>query len=616
MKSWRYACLAVLAVTLVCRSAVAQNEGPAEEPDGGPVAAPEQEPTPPAPEAPPGEPTPDEGPAQPAPEEAPAEPAPAEPAPAEPPPPQEPVAVEAAPEAAPATEPAEPTEPEEEAAPERHVFESRAHWGDPDRIQLAIPGEAALRLVYQSDMELSAIPTDREDPDENVLEDNLLGQRWYLLSWLRLRPELRFAGRFRLVGQLDLLHGHLAGDNTHDVETARDTRSDQAAISTEGIRPRFLYLEWNTGIGILRLGQMGSYWGMGLLANDGDHADDYLFGDHRFGDLVERLVFVTKPFYNSTQNPIRELAMFLGGDIVYNDGIANLSEGDLAWQIVGGLLWRLDPDRALGLYVAYRNQTNDDGDELTVTAIDFYGEWALRLAHLIYGYAETELVGVIGHTNAAPNLGNIETDVRQLGWAMRVGVRLDRYGLDFRVEGGYTSGDANTNDAYINRFTADPDYRVGLILFPELLGWSTARAASIAGNERLVGEAQDGVELLPTNGSVAGAGYVYPSITWRPLDWLDVRFAMLVAQATSDVISPFETKRRGTPSSYRGASATNRDLGLELDLGVYLRGDLRYVQIRGGLEGAWCRPGHAFDDAEGNRLPDIGMLRARLQLDW
>jgi hypothetical protein len=115
---------------------------------------------------------------------------------------------------------------------------------------------------------------------------------------------------------------------------------------------------------------------------------------------------------------------------------------------------------------------------------------------------------------------------------------------------------------------------------------------------------------------VAGASYIYPSITWRPLDWLDVRFALLIAQATSDVVSPFETKARGQASSYRGGAAARRDLGFEIDLAINVRWDLRWIQLRGGVEAAYCVPGRAFDDAEGNRHEDIALVRGRLQLDW
>jgi len=206
--------------------------------------------------------------------------------------------------------------------------------------------------------------------------------------------------------------------------------------------------------------------------------------------------------------------------------------------------------------------------------------------------------------------------VRQLGFTLRAGLRLERFGIDVRVEGGYASGDADNNDNRIGRFTFDPDYRVGLIIFQELLGWSTARAAVIASHPDLVGQPQDGVDLLATNGSVSGASYIYPSISWSPLTWLDVRLAVLIAQATSDVVSPFETKRRGRPASYRGGSATNRDLGFEIDLGVYGRFNLDYFQLRAGVEGAYCIPGRAFDNAEGDRMDDIGLVRGRLMLEW
>lgn len=519
----------------------------------------------------------------------------------------------------PAPPPPAPPPPPRPAEPA--AFRSRAAVGRPEQVRFSFPGEYALRVIGQSDLLLSDVPVDRDDPAENLLgprvgdeDPNALGQRFYLLHWLRLRPELALLGRARLVVQADLLNGHIGGDDTHAVDAARDPRSDQVGVSAEGMRLRWAYLELRSSIGVLRLGQMGSNWGMGLLANDGDR-DDSLFGDYRYGDIVERLVFLTRPFAR-LDNPIRELAVFLGGDLVYDDGTADLIAGDVALQLIFGLLWRLDPDRAVGLYVAYRNQDYADGDELEVTAIDLYGEWSLRLAHQISGYVEGEVVGVVGDTTAAPSLVYRQADVRQLGLAVRAGVRFERIGLDVRVEGGYASGDADNADDQVNRFTFDPDYRVGLILFPEVLGWSTARAATLAGSEELVGQAQDGVDLLPTNGSVAGAAYLYPSITWSPLEWLDVRFALLIAQATSDVVSPFETKRRGRAASFRGGPASSRDLGLEIDLGVYARLDLEYFQIRAGVEGAYCSPGHAFDSAEGDRLDDIGLVRGRLQLDW
>ena len=46
-------------------------------------------------------------------------------------------------------------------------FQTYVRFGDPERIEFRFPGDYGLRLVGQSDMEISAVPTDREDPEEN-----------------------------------------------------------------------------------------------------------------------------------------------------------------------------------------------------------------------------------------------------------------------------------------------------------------------------------------------------------------------------------------------------------------------------------------------------------------
>lgn len=131
-----------------------------------------------------------------------------------------------------------------------------------------------------------------------------------------------------------------------------------------------------------------------------------------------------------------------------------------------------------------------------------------------------------------------------------------------------------------------------------------------------MGQPQDGVQLLPSNGSVSGAAHVDPSVSWRPLDWLDVRFAALVGMATSDLVCPLDAKARGRPSSFRGGPAGNRHLGLELDFAVLTHCNLDSVALHAGVEAAWFTPGRAFDDVDGERHPGIGLVRTRLQLDW
>src|SRR5581483_2423689 len=61
------------------------------------------------------------------------------------------------------------------------------------------------------------------------------------------------------------------------------------------------------------------------------------------------------------------------------------------------------------------------------------------------------------------------------------GVRPDLYGkVVAQVEVGYASGDADPYDTSEKRFVFDPNHKVGLLLFDEVMRWQTARASVAA----------------------------------------------------------------------------------------------------------------------------------------
>src|SRR6185295_4502728 len=109
-----------------------------------------------------------------------------------------------------------------------------------------------------------------------------LGQNQLFSHWLRVGMRLDVYDKLSLVMQVDALRGMIAGDTTQWVDAARDSF---AKAKWYEIHPRYLYLEYASPIGVFRLGQQGSHWGMGILANDGDHPS--LFGGYRRGALVE-----------------------------------------------------------------------------------------------------------------------------------------------------------------------------------------------------------------------------------------------------------------------------------------------------------------------------------------
>jgi hypothetical protein len=165
----------------------------------------------------------------------------------------------------------------------------------------------------------------------------------------------------------------------------------------------------------------------------------------------------------------------------------------------------------------------------------------------------------------------------------------------------------------------DPDHRVGLVLFPEVLAMMSARAAFLAEDPTLGGRPPRGSALIPTNGGVSGAFYFFPHLAWRPLEWMEVRLGGVLAFASADVVDPYAQRLESRTVNVRGGDPTQRDLGVEVDAAVRMHGALSAetgVELEGGLEGGVLFPGRAFDDAMGVRMGEVGLVRARVGLRY
>jgi len=474
-------------------------------------------------------------------------------------------------------------------------------------LRIEIPGEAQLRYTGLTDIPLATTPG-RADQAPS------LGQNLFFESWLRLRPSLSLGERFRVVFQVDVARAVVADNPAVDVGLAREPRGDTFPYGAIDVRQG--YVEWESRIGVFRLGQQGFTWGLGVVANDGDRAP--VFGDYRYGDLVERVGFATRPGGRSSN-----LVAAIAGDLVYRDRVATLVDGDLALQGVAALYYqdhscRADCDRRrVGALATYRDASFRDGDFLRVLVGDLFAQWDWptpdRTGRVFAG-VELALIG--GSTNAARTIYVDTHDVLQFGGAARLGIeRTGRYRIT--LEGGYASGDRNPVDGTQRGLTFNPSHRVGLILFPELIAWETARSAAIAGDPALAARGANGRRLLPSNGGVSGAAYLYPTAVVNLGRHLDLRLGAVLGVATADRVDPTSVQIYGTARNYRGGDATKRDLGLELDLGVNGRFPLPgNVTLTGGLQGAVLFAGRAFDDAAGRGLGRIAMVTARLGMEF
>lgn len=184
-----------------------------------------------------------------------------------------------------------------------------------------------------------------------------------------------------------------------------------------------------------------------------------------------------------------------------------------------------------------------------------------------------------------------------------------------QVEVGYASGDANPYDDVDHRFTFNPNHRVGLLLFDEVLRFQTARSATALRDPVLSGRAVPGVNRLPSDGGVFGAEYVNPTVVVRPQQWLDVKGGVVIAQSTADVVDPYRLVAQGSYVNYRGGDPHRRDLGVELDGGIDTRTALDYgLVLTLGAQAGVLFPGGALANAAGERMntPWIAIGRAGL----
>lgn len=526
-----------------------------------------------------------------------------------------------------------------------------------DAIRFNLHGEHQVRYQVQRTFPMEA--TASSIAGRPGLKEDSTGQNQSVMHWLRLTPHFQVRDKVEIVGQLDLLTGQLFGETSHGVDADTTPRNDYDGFGN--IQFRWLYAQALLPFGLVRIGQQPNHWGMGILANDGDHPS--LFGDYRYGSISERILFATKPAGKDS-----DFYVALAGDLVYRDNQARLTRGDHAIQGVLAAFYEKDQSR-VGLFSTLRHQTTDKSsdspgsslyaytDQIDAFAIDLHGRLVGKVAgDDAFVFGEAEAATILGSTNELRTVDQAatgqKTDLRSYGGAATVGVmhrswaksrysdagneasaraasakylgKEDPRGISYgdlvaQVEVGYASGDADPYDGTERRFTFDPNHKVGLLLFDEMLRWQTARAATAAADPLLTNAQRPtpGANLLPSNGGVFGAEYINPTVIVRPRHWLDIKGGMVIAQTTADLVDPYRLATKGSYVNYRGGDPKKKDLGLEFDAGFETRFPLDYDFLgQIGAQAGLLLPGTAFEDANGVRLPPQWLVQGRLGLQF
>lgn len=427
---------------------------------------------------------------------------------------------------------------------------------------------------------------------------------------LVVAPRARLAATFDSGTQLrpaihveyehDLVTGFVAGDPA--VPGDGYPTSEDLDMELRKASLRVSFAPWAH----LSLGLTTSHWGLGLLANDGDHGHQpgsARFADPRGGDRLLRAALATGPHTKAG------LLLALGGDIVHDDD--SLLAGDEAKQLFGALTLGAGKPTTGGAYVVRRFQKTETGARTDVWVTDATAKTRFDLGGTILSL-EGEGAFISGTTELAPTTIYAEHDVLQLGVAARSSLEHGRFGLvlDFL----YASGDQNLDDGEQNGFRVDPNYETGLLLFRHVLAAQSARGAVTAADPELVGLPSKNLERVPTRGNLTNTVALFPRLRYRPIDGLELYGGPLFAFAAVPLTDPLNTRLSGgVPHGPLGGEGGSY-LGTELDVGVRYRALVRGVQVDAGLEGGTLRPGSAMHREDGAPMDAVHGGRLMLEV--
>ncbi len=475
---------------------------------------------------------------------------------------------------------------------------------------------------------------DAEDADKVALEASLGGSslgnflldETGVLSQRRheMDARLRFGGTFergdlRLVAEIDLIEGQVAGD-LRSVGTVRGT--DTFALRRDrlqgffGFAPRALYLRATTPYGVLTAGQQTSDWGLGLVSSSG--RDSEAFGAASGGNIVDRVGFGTRPLKTAEGLPeiLRETIVAASADLVFRDDNASLVSGDIAGGGSFALKWEAEGIR-FGVLQGIRVQRDryDAADPggvprtLTVFLTDAFLDARLFGSEKAWALSASGEVALANGQTTRPVFEATFIDgaqIQGLGGAARIELSYtDQFLL--RLEAGQASGDGDPYDARVNSFSFNSAYRVGLILFSQVLPLRTARSIDRIADPALVGTPPPSLRFAVNQGAVTNSRYLYPTLRWKFLDPLELRAGYLLAGSSSQLVDAYRTvKAGGYPVGPNGTPTGETLLGQEFLLGLRGRLPLGIGTLRAELEASVFLPGSQLSSAG---IGTIGLVR-------
>jgi len=455
---------------------------------------------------------------------------------------------------------------------------------------------------------------------------------------LRLDATADYQDKIRVVFSSDVLDGDLFGDNgtyggtpssnagtSIDAKNPNDTRPciglrdpsldpldrNSYGVTLCPINPitvRRLYGEAVLPFGVFRVGRQAVIDGMGVFASDGDGRHNR-FGVAGPGNYVDRILFATKPLEAFKPKDQRDTTatrgLFVG--IAYDRVVSDDPQafGDDVHQLGGGIRLlepKLGPlrDFYANAYLSHRWQ--DGVSDVSGAGARFYA----RAGDFRFGFDAAMNFGSTREVSMAYQkiTNDPVVDQQVLQGGARVTLRYDRKTWGVYLEGDYASGsDDPTSRATLSQFTWSPDTNVGLLLFKQVLGFQTGRAAA-AGVEllRRLGATTFPAQALDTQGAMTNALVLFPQADFRPAKNFLIRPGVMFAWTAVPLIDPIQSLQNHTSVNIKDDEVNyvggkpGHFYGVEGDLRLEYRFLDHFIF---DVEGAVLFPGDALQDQDG-----------------
>lgn len=467
-------------------------------------------------------------------------------------------------------------------------------------------GQLRQRYIRVSDFALDAEGVEHEQSFRDTMRLHLVG-------------EMRFTRLFWIRSTVQLLDGQVLGESSPVTNGLRGTPFRNRPL-LEHFQLRESVVQFPVGIGVIRLGRFPVHWGLGMVANDGEH-DTHRFGDATHGDIVNGIWADIQPLYPFTQGRLgHAIHLGLGVDIVELDELVSRPDGDLAFRIVSTLTWE-EPRLNGGLYFALRTVDRAGDASATHVVVDANAHWHTQLGEDFELSLDGEVAMVTGSAKTAQPDGEYShSAIRQFGALADASLRDTARGLDYGVRVGFASGDQTPGNRYETAFRFDPAYKVGMVLFEEVMGRVSARGWERLSEADRADVAPGRLDYQPTDGSISNAFFVAPRVGWTLCEGCFLlEAAGLFAFAPESVVDPTGQSGEGARAlTSHGAIAEAGPLGYELNAGATVAFDLEsWAHLSIGTQYGFFVPGSALAAAtDAEAVGVVHKFRLLADLRW